>query len=64
MIKNFINLGIKEFVSTTASLSHWICLLVCMVALILYMSGSKKAGKCVTVTFVVNILIQALKVGV
>lgn len=64
MFKNFIFSGIKDIVLTAISLSHWVCLFICMIALILYIAGSKKAGRCVTVTFVVNILIQALKVGI
>lgn len=64
MVKNFIFSGIKDAILTAISLSHWVCLFICMIALVLYIAGSKKAGRCVTITFVVNILIQALKVGI
>ncbi|MBN1050301.1 hypothetical protein [Clostridium botulinum] len=63
MIKNFfVKLGTStalEFIG----MSYWICLFICMIALILYVAGEKKAGKYVSISFAINFLLQALKLG-
>lgn len=41
--------------------SYWICLTACLVALILYIAGQKKAGKYVSISFVIYIILQAIK---
>lgn len=41
--------------------SYLICLCVALMSIILYVCGCKKAGKYVSVSIVVYILIQALK---
>lgn len=40
--------------------SFWICLIICMLCLILYVGGLKKAGKYCTISFVVYIVLEAL----
>lgn len=54
------NLG-KWIVSGVINSSYWICLYVSLVALILYIAGQKKAGKYVSISFVVYFLLQAIK---
>lgn len=41
--------------------SYWICLTVCLIALILYIAGERKAGKYVSISFVVYFVLQAIK---
>lgn len=41
--------------------SYWICLTACLLALILYIAGQKKAGKYVSISFVVYFILQAIK---
>lgn len=41
--------------------SYWICLTACLIALIMYISGQKKAGKVVSISFIVYFCLQAIK---
>lgn len=41
--------------------SYWICLFSCILALILYIAGLKKAGKYVSVSFVIYFFLQSIK---
>lgn len=41
--------------------SYWICLVACLIALILYIAGQRKAGKYVSISFVVYVVLQAIK---
>lgn len=41
--------------------SYWICLLACLISLLLYISGQKKAGKVTSISFVIYFLLQAIK---
>lgn len=41
--------------------SYWICLIACLIALILYIAGQRKAGKYVSISFVVYVVLQAIK---
>lgn len=41
--------------------SYWICLIVCMIALILYICNFKKSLKYVSASTVIFIILQALK---
>lgn len=41
--------------------SYWFCLVACLVALLLYIAGERKAGKYVTISFVVYVVLQAIK---
>lgn len=71
MIENFtdsIGLGFKHMITDffkwifggVLANSFWICLIISMICLILYISGLKKAGKYCTVSFVIYIVIEAL----
>ncbi len=63
MIKNFfVNKGV-DLALGIIDISYWICLFVCLIAIILYVSGLKKAGKYVSISFVVYFLMQCCKVG-
>ncbi len=59
---------IREFFKTLAlgiiDNSYWITLSVAIIALILYIAGMKKAGKYVSVSFVVYFILQCLKVAI
>lgn len=44
--------------------SYWICLLVCIVALFLYVGGLKKAGKYIPISFVVYYLLETLGLAI
>lgn len=41
--------------------SYWICLIACLVAIILYIAGQRKAGKYVSISFVIYVVLQSLK---
>lgn len=41
--------------------SYWICLAACLIALLLYIAGERRAGKYVTISFVVYFILQAIK---
>lgn len=41
--------------------SYWICLTACLLALILYIAGQRKAGKYVSISFVIYVVLQAIK---
>lgn len=41
--------------------SYWLCLATCLLAIILYVSGQRKAGKYISISIVVYVLLQALK---
>lgn len=41
--------------------SYWICLVACLIALLLYIIGERKAGKYVTISFAVYFILQAIK---
>lgn len=41
--------------------SYWICLIACLIALILYIAGQRKAGKYVSISFVIYVVLQAIK---
>ncbi len=63
MIKKFfVNKGINLALSII-DCSYWICLFVCMFAIILYVAGQKKAGKYVSLSFIIYFLMQCCKVG-
>ena len=42
---------------------YWICLFSCMILVIIYGCGYKKAGKWATIIFVIYFLSQCCKVG-
>jgi hypothetical protein len=44
--------------------SYWICLIVCITALLMYIAGFKKAGKYVGLSFIVFFVLQCIKVVV
>lgn len=50
----------KWLVSGIVAGSYWICLFVCIIAFIFYITGSKKAGRWATFSFIAYIIIQAL----
>ena len=61
ILKNsFIELG-KWIALGIINNSYWICLVVCIAALILYIAGLKKAGKYCSISFVIYVVLQALK---
>ncbi|MDU5111160.1 MAG: hypothetical protein E6248_11980 [Clostridium sp.] len=41
--------------------SYWICLIACLIALLLYIVGQRKAGKYVSISFVIYFILQAVK---
>lgn len=63
MIKNFLIWIGQSSALTLIDCSYWICLITCMLAIILYTSGLKKAGKYISISFALNFLLQALKLG-
>lgn len=60
--KLFLGLG-KDLALGIIDSSYWVCLFVSIFAIILYVAGLKKAGKYVSVSFIVYFLMQCFKVG-
>lgn len=63
MIRDFFANKGKVFLITCIDSSYWICLIVCMLAIIFYMVGCKKSGKVASMSLVIYVLGQALKQG-
>lgn len=63
MIRKYFDKKLIAMALGVIDCSYWICLLICMLAIILYVSGLKKAGKYASVSFVVYVLLQCCKVG-
>ncbi|WP_097034020.1 hypothetical protein [Clostridium tertium] len=63
-IKNIIIDTLKWIALGIIDNSYWICLFICLAALILYIAGQKKAGKYVSISFIVYFVLQCLKVGI
>lgn len=55
-----VNLG-KWIANGVINSSYWICLYVSLIALIFYIAGQKKAGKYVSISFVIYFLLQSIK---
>ncbi|WP_297633527.1 hypothetical protein [uncultured Clostridium sp.] len=51
-------------VAGAIDMSYWICLIVAIIALILYVAGIKKSGKWVSGSIVIYIIMQLLKVAI
>lgn len=63
IVKEFLSTKGKEVILVCMDLSYWICLFICMLAIIFYMVGSKKSGRVASISFVIYVLIQSLKLG-
>ena len=65
MVVDFIQNKLLDFLKWLAlhfiESSYWICLFSCMLALVLYIAGLKKAGKYVSVSFVLYFFLQSIK---
>lgn len=59
-LKNSILKLLKWILSGAVVNAFWICLIICMISLVLYISGLKKAGKYCTVSFIVYIVLEAI----
>lgn len=41
--------------------SYIICLTACFIALILYVAGQKKAGKYISISFIIYVILQSIR---
>lgn len=64
MLKDFWDWICKSTVTQIANKSYYPCLIVAIIALILYVSGQKKAGKYVPLSIIVYFLLQCFKAAV
>lgn len=64
MVKKLMISAGKDLALGLIDSSYWVCLFVSMFALIFYMVGSKKSGRVASISFVVYVLTQALKLGI
>ncbi|MBB6715970.1 hypothetical protein [Clostridium gasigenes] len=62
MIKEKILEGLQSLGVIILDGSYSICLAVAMVGLIFYMAGYKKGAKAVTLSIIIFVLLQAIKV--
>ena len=64
-IVNALKISVLNFLKWIAmgiiNSSYWICLVACLIALLLYIAGERKAGKYVTLSFIVYFILQAIK---
>jgi hypothetical protein len=56
----FLN-GLKDIAISLIDHSYSLCLVICMLAIILYIAGLKKAGKYASISLVIYILLQSCK---
>ena len=60
-LKNvFTNVG-KHILGGVINSSYYLCLFVSLAALLLYISGDKKAGKYVSISFLIYFFLQSIK---
>ena len=60
-MKEWVLNGLKDISISLINGSYSICLVICMLAIILYIAGLKKARKYATISLVVYILLQSCK---
>lgn len=59
-LKNSI-LGLLKWMFTgIVASSYWVCLFICMISMLFYIAGNRKAGKYATSSLLAYIIIQAL----
>jgi hypothetical protein len=61
---SFLTNAFKYIAMGIINNSYMICMIICLLALALYVGGQKKAGKYVGISFVVYFILQSLKVFV
>lgn len=60
-LKNYVFKLLKWLLGGVIAGSYWICLISCLISLILYIAGQRKAGKYVSISFILYVILQALK---
>jgi len=60
-MKEWIVGGLKDIALWVVDSSYWICLIVAIMAIILYIAGLKKAGKYASISLVIYFLMQSCK---
>lgn len=63
-LKEFVITGLKDIGLGVIKSSYWICLIVCLISLILYIAGQKKAGKYVSISFITYFILHSLKLAI
>ncbi|NRT76263.1 hypothetical protein [Clostridium beijerinckii] len=64
MVKDFFDWICKSTVTQIADKSYYPCVIISMIALILYIGGLKKAGKAVPASMIIYFLLQCFKAAV
>jgi hypothetical protein len=64
MVKDMIVEALKDIALGLIGSSYWICLFVAMIAVLFYMVGCKKSGRVASISIVVYVLSQAIKMGI
>lgn len=64
MVKDMMISITKDVALGLIDCSYWICLFVCILGVIFYMVGSKKGGRVASISFVIYVLTQAMKLGI
>jgi hypothetical protein len=64
MLKDFWNWICKSTVTQIADKSYYPCVIVAIIALILYIGGLKKAGKVVPASMIIYFLLQCFKAAI
>ena len=61
LFKKVLQEALKSVFEGIVNSSYIICLTVAMISILLYVCGQKKAGKYVSISIVIYVLLQALK---
>lgn len=60
-LKNSVLNLIKWILTGVINSSFWVCLIICMLSLIIYACGQRKAGKYVSISFITYVILQCIK---
>lgn len=58
---DFMHYLMKSILMGIINNSKWICMIICLIAMVAYLCGNKKAGKYVPITIVTHFLLQSIK---
>ena len=60
-LKNSILNLIKWILTGVINSSFWVCLIICILSLIIYACGNRKAAKYIPISFVSYVILQCIK---
>lgn len=64
MIKDILTAMTKDIALGLIDCSYWICLFISMLGIIFYAIGVKKGGKVTSISLVIYVITQAMKLAI